>query len=631
MKKISRFVDVAEAILLILVLLIAALTTGCSAETSPEVTTEPTITETHQTEPSVPKLPLIDSISATVQNDGTVLVTWEVSADVEGVSYRLWYCDSANGEYQPLAENLAELSFTDDTAVEATERFYKVSAVVTTDGKAYESELSAEAASAKVGVGTVSNITASLESGHSIRISWASYVPKGDAAVTYSLWCNGELVADDLTETAYLHENIADLVTNTYAVTVHISDEHGEHSLPTDAITVGVGTVGGMKASSPSSSAIKVEWEAYTTDQLNADGSDIQIRYQLYTSKTADGEYTLLAKDLTDNSYRHKGLSSKSTHYYKVVVTAVKDQETYTSAMSDAVGATVQAAASSNNNNSSSGNTTQSGTSSGSTSNGSAGNSATSAVPFDWGDYENDEYSPCNENLYGPPYLPWGDSFCLEGDEFTLLVSDGMQVPYVYPGDSGDLTWSTNNPDVLVVGPRGYIVAVSEGVAVIRVTDGTETLYCKIRVIKEFTTAEKEAIAKRIAQRIADQIMADETLTTDLQRVAKAAAIINGYVAQGHSSTTHPDYNTAYGTLVAGYSSCAGDTRALGLVLECMGFKWSHVNEGEWDHQWCIVYDMDGKTGFADGSMYGIAGYGSREKDQWYKWDAYIGDVIMYN
>lgn len=124
--------------------------------------------------------------------------------------------------------------------------------------------------------------------------------------------------------------------------------------------------------------------------------------------------------------------------------------------------------------------------------------------------------------------------------------------------------------------------------------------------------------------------MADETLTTDLQRVAKAAAIINGYVAQGHSSTTHPDYNTAYGTLVAGYSSCAGDTRALGLVLECMGFKWSHANEGEWDHQWCIVYDMDGKTGFADGSMYGIAGYGSREKDQWYKWDAYIGDVIMY-
>ena len=59
---------------------------------------------------------------------------------------------------------------------------------------------------------------------------------------------------------------------------------------------------------------------------------------------------------------------------------------------------------------------------------------------------------------------------------------------------------------------------------------------------------------------------------------------------------------------MAGVYTCAGTTRALGRVLDYMGYGWQHVNENKWVHQWCIM-TMDGQTRYADG-MGGIAGYG---------------------
>lgn len=73
-------------------------------------------------------------------------------------------------------------------------------------------------------------------------------------------------------------------------------------------------------------------------------------------------------------------------------------------------------------------------------------------------------------------------------------------------------------------------------------------------------------------------------------------------------TTDDPDYQSPYGVFVKGVYTCAGSTRALGLVLTCMGYEWEHVNEGEWSHQWCRL-TMDGQTGYADGQV-GLVGYG---------------------
>lgn len=137
---------------------------------------------------------------------------------------------------------------------------------------------------------------------------------------------------------------------------------------------------------------------------------------------------------------------------------------------------------------------------------------------------------------------------------------------------------------------------------------------------------EKQAAARVVAQQIADKLMADPSLKTDLDRISKAAAYVMDYAMAAEYTSDHPDYRTAYGLFVSGKITCAGNVRGLGLILECMGFQWEHINENQWTHQWCKVHNVDGMTAFADGSFYyGVAGYGARETDPWYFWDAQQG------
>lgn len=107
---------------------------------------------------------------------------------------------------------------------------------------------------------------------------------------------------------------------------------------------------------------------------------------------------------------------------------------------------------------------------------------------------------------------------------------------------------------------------------------------------------QKNAQAREVAQQIADSI----TGNSDLEKVRQAAQIVAEYSWNAVYTTEDPDYQTAYGVLCKGVYTCAGSTRALGLVLECMGYSWSHVNENQWSHQWCSVV-MDGQQGWADG------------------------------
>lgn len=119
------------------------------------------------------------------------------------------------------------------------------------------------------------------------------------------------------------------------------------------------------------------------------------------------------------------------------------------------------------------------------------------------------------------------------------------------------------------------------------------------------TTAQKEAKALVVAQQIASVIPTD---LSDLERVTTAARIVSYYCNFCGYTMEGKDYRTPYGVFVKGEFSCAGATRALGLVLECMGYQWTHINENQYSHQWCELY-MDGQLGFADGQV-GIAGYG---------------------
>ena len=116
--------------------------------------------------------------------------------------------------------------------------------------------------------------------------------------------------------------------------------------------------------------------------------------------------------------------------------------------------------------------------------------------------------------------------------------------------------------------------------------------------------ASKEEQALAVAQSIANSIPEG----SDLERVRAAAEIVAEYCDKAIYTSADPDYRTAYGVLCKGVYTCAGSTRALGLVLECMGYRWTHANENMYTHQWCELV-MDGQFGWADG-MGGIADYG---------------------
>ena len=122
-------------------------------------------------------------------------------------------------------------------------------------------------------------------------------------------------------------------------------------------------------------------------------------------------------------------------------------------------------------------------------------------------------------------------------------------------------------------------------------------------------TQEQAEQADSVARKIAEAVMSEKSLTSDLQRVKAAAGIVARYCSRCmYGNDPHKYYRSPYGVFVAGIFTCSGATRALGRVLDFMGYKWEHANENQWSHQWCVV-EMDGRKGFADGQL-GAAGYG---------------------
>lgn len=195
--------------------------------------------------------------------------------------------------------------------------------------------------------------------------------------------------------------------------------------------------------------------------------------------------------------------------------------------------------------------------------------------------------------------------------------------------------WSSSDESVLTVNRVGFVVPQKAGTATVTAsytdpeTQEINTRQCRVTVKEypRFTIAQLEKRAHEEAQKIANYALNYAGANTDLERIAVAAALVHEYVKKSGPANVNKfvdgeivyypitGYNQPFGTLVTFHSSCAGDTRAMGLVLEYMGFQWYHTNANQWDHQWCVVYNVDGQTAFADASAYGMVGYGQRASD----------------
>ncbi len=125
----------------------------------------------------------------------------------------------------------------------------------------------------------------------------------------------------------------------------------------------------------------------------------------------------------------------------------------------------------------------------------------------------------------------------------------------------------------------------------------------------KYLSAEQAAEADAVAKGIAESILSNPEYDTDLEKVRAATMAVYVYSHKGvYGNDDAKYYRSPYGVFISGNYTCAGTARATGRILDYMGYTWSHTNENQYTHQWCVL-TMDGQTGFADG-MAGWADYG---------------------
>lgn len=347
--------------------------------------------------------------------------------------------------------------------------------------------------------------------------------------------------------------------------------------------------------------SVKLKWSLYDTSFKNLDGTDIDISYTLFFLDSDINESIELEKDIKDGEYYISDLKPFTKYFYKIVVNAYVDGNIVNSDDSDILELITMPAPVSGISSKSSG---------------------ISSISLNWNEYdksnlenadasitysvygsdsEDGDYKLLEENISDTSYTDSGltqnktryyyviANIEIDNEKYSSIKSDIVSATTDKEFVSNN--WSSNNNsnnsssnNNSSSGGNSSSSSTSSG---------------------ELTTAEKNAQARVIAKQIASSI----TGSTDLEKVSKAAQAVSAYYYKGVHKETGNDYYTAYGVFIKGESSCAGTTRALGMVLEEMGYSWKHANENLWTHQWVII-TMDGKVGYADGQV-GWAGYGS--------------------
>lgn len=177
-----------------------------------------------------------------------------------------------------------------------------------------------------------------------------------------------------------------------------------------------------------------------------------------------------------------------------------------------------------------------------------------------------------------------------------------------YLGSNGAMLTNTTTPDGYKVGADGAWLSgnTQSSTGQVKLDEARAAAVVAKHDYYKNCSKEQANQADDVARKIAIRVLSDSSLTTDLAKVRKAASIIyREYILSNQYGTdANKYYRSPYGVFVAHVSTCAGGTRALGRVLDFMGYDWTHANPNSWTHQWCVL-QMDGKTGYADAMGYG--------------------------
>lgn len=250
------------------------------------------------------------------------------------------------------------------------------------------------------------------------------------------------------------------------------------------------------------------------------------------------------------------------------------------------------------------------------------------AIPVSWA-YQHDIVHGISETAFAPAsnitreqlavilhnYLnTMGKKVELAENAFNRVKDCWAVSPYAEKGVVMVCESGLMNPDAQYnFNPKGSVSRADSAVVFMRLSKalageqltgmqipGTAIDFSKLSLSRKEKDAQALAVAKQIASVV-------PTERSDIGRIMIAAHIVSSYSKFCTYTMSGPDYWSAYGVFVKSEYSCAGSTRALGLVLTCMGYQWRHINENQYSHQWCEL-TIGGQTIVADGQT-GEVGY----------------------
>ena len=458
---------------------------------------------------------------------------------------------------------------------------------------------------------------------HQAEVSWKE-VPKADSYEVQVVAENGLNLGTQTTPSTTL---ALDGLSADTSYTLTLTALRGETRSDSVELTlktspIHVGTVASITATMSESNPLEytISWHSYEAQESNADGTAAKVTYALYESTKPDVGYQLVMEDLEETSRTLISTKDLSRRYYKVCPVLTVDGKKFTGSLCDQPAQVTTGVV---NNLTVSAKAT----------------SSHSILDVCWTPYDMSRLDSALENP-AVTYTVYG-SYTADG-EYEQLASGLTDTSWEERGLLGDMTRCYKVAVTVTAGDLSASSALSDSSASATTplspvqqeaqqeqqeqqepqpqqqtpstpqqpaaSEPTTTEPATPTVTAPTPQEQKLSQATAVAQQIADEINANFDGASDLEKVTAAAQAVAEYCDQATYTTEGEDYSQAYGVFIKGEYSCAGATRALGLVLDCMGYDWEHVNENQWTHQWCKV-TMDGQVGWADGQI-GMADYG---------------------
>lgn len=155
------------------------------------------------------------------------------------------------------------------------------------------------------------------------------------------------------------------------------------------------------------------------------------------------------------------------------------------------------------------------------------------------------------------------------------------------------------HPKIMKVVNGNSIMATKAGQTTMKVTIGEQVYPFKVIVKKKKLVAfkdlkDRKAWIGKMNEKQAKQaykealVLVKQALSPNKEKTLKRLTLLlrHYFDQMATYNTKGKHYNDPYGYFVDHKVTCAGATRATGLCLNILGYRFEHVNANKYDHQW---------------------------------------------